>query len=159
MKIGFQTPFYSIPFGFIEWKNEGIDRIGLGLELPPDCRCLTGRDPDFVVMCLDWFEDYFHHRVTRSWTELSLNLPKSPFCQKVLMCLSQVGAGQTVTYGQLAQMSGNPRAARAVGQCMNNNPFPIVIPCHRVVSASGNPWLYAYGEEAKRELLAFERIP
>ena len=59
------------------------------------------------------------------------------FLRKVYDNCRRVPYGQTVTYGQLAILAGSPRAARAVGNCMARNPLPLVIPCHRVVPASG----------------------
>ena len=67
--------------------------------------------------------------------------------------------GKTVSYGELAGMAGSPRAARAVGNIMRQNPLMIVIPCHRVIGADGS--LRGYGGlgsglSAKRMLLELE---
>ncbi len=59
------------------------------------------------------------------------------FQQAVWRALRDIPSGTTLTYGQLAQRVGKPRAARAVGQAVGANPVPIVIPCHRVVAADG----------------------
>jgi methylated-DNA-[protein]-cysteine S-methyltransferase len=70
-----------------------------------------------------------------------------------------VGWGETVSYGELAEMSGRPRAARAVGTAMATNPLPYVIPCHRVIAAGGRIGGYGNGANAiahKRALLARE---
>lgn len=69
--------------------------------------------------------------------------------------------GETVTYGELADLSGRPRAARAVGSAMRDNPLPFVIPCHRVVAAGGKIGGYGGGRNAvalKRTLLAREGV-
>jgi methylated-DNA-[protein]-cysteine S-methyltransferase len=66
--------------------------------------------------------------------------------------------GATTTSGALAARVGRPRAARAVGTAMNRNPLPIVLPCHRVVGASGALTGYAGGLERKRALLALEGV-
>jgi methylated-DNA-[protein]-cysteine S-methyltransferase len=76
--------------------------------------------------------------------------------QRVLEQLARVEYGTTTTYGQLAALSGNPRAARAVGTIMNRNPIPIVLPCHRVVGARGQLTGYAGGLERKERLLRLE---
>jgi methylated-DNA-[protein]-cysteine S-methyltransferase len=60
------------------------------------------------------------------------------------------------TYGALARAAGRPRAARAVGTVMNRNPIPIVLPCHRVIGASGALVGYGGGLERKRKLLSLE---
>jgi len=80
----------------------------------------------------------------------------APFNRRVLDELARVEYGHTVTYGQLAARSGNPKAARAVGTIMNRNPIPIVLPCHRVVGASGKLVGYAGGLERKELLLRLE---
>ena len=76
--------------------------------------------------------------------------------QRVLAELARVEYGRTTTYGALAAATGNPRAARAVGTVMNRNPIPIVLPCHRVVGASGSLTGYAGGLERKELLLRLE---
>ncbi len=73
----------------------------------------------------------------------------------------EVGWGETVSYGELAEMAGRPRAARAVGTTMASNPLPFVIPCHRVVAAGGRIGGYGGGRNAvalKRSLLAREGV-
>jgi methylated-DNA-[protein]-cysteine S-methyltransferase len=75
---------------------------------------------------------------------------------RVLAELAQVQYGHTTTYGTLAALTGNPRAARAVGTVMHRNPIPIVLPCHRVVGASGSLTGYAGGLDRKEQLLRLE---
>jgi methylated-DNA-[protein]-cysteine S-methyltransferase len=71
----------------------------------------------------------------------------------------EVGWGETVTYGELAEMAGRPRAARFVGNVMARNPIPILIPCHRVVAAGGRLGGYgATGTDTKRWLLEREGV-
>ena len=80
----------------------------------------------------------------------------SQYNRQVLSELARVEYGQTTTYGALAALTGNPRAARAVGTIMNRNPIPIVLPCHRVVGASGSLTGYAGGLDRKEHLLRLE---
>lgn len=61
----------------------------------------------------------------------------TPFERSVLMALAKVRHGSSVSYGELAAAIGSPRAARAVGGALGKNPIPILLPCHRVLSASG----------------------
>lgn len=77
------------------------------------------------------------------------------FNEKVLRALWQVPAGEVRTYGQLAKDIGAPKAAQAVGRAMATNPFPVVIPCHRVVAASGSKGggFSAYGGMVTKEKL------
>jgi methylated-DNA-[protein]-cysteine S-methyltransferase len=78
------------------------------------------------------------------------------FNRRVLAELSRVAYGSTTTYGALAAQVGNVRAARAVGTVMNRNPVPIVLPCHRVVGASGKLVGYGGGLHRKEHLLRLE---
>jgi methylated-DNA-[protein]-cysteine S-methyltransferase len=80
----------------------------------------------------------------------------SDFSRTVLEELVHVPYGRLTTYGALAAQAGRPRAARAVGTIMNRNPIPIVLPCHRVVGATGSLVGYAGGLERKQQLLALE---
>jgi methylated-DNA-[protein]-cysteine S-methyltransferase len=80
------------------------------------------------------------------------------FNRRVLEQLARVEYGTTTTYGTLAALAGNPRAARAVGTVMNRNPIPIVLPCHRVVGANGQLTGYAGGLERKELLLRLEGV-
>lgn len=81
----------------------------------------------------------------------------TPFQIPVLTTLAErVGYGDRATYGQLAGWSGRPRAARAVGTALGSNPLCVVLPCHRVVGASGSLTGYAGGLAAKRYLLDLE---
>jgi methylated-DNA-[protein]-cysteine S-methyltransferase len=94
---------------------------------------------------------------TRRAFELDWDVrPLPAFNQRVLAELAHVEYGSTTTYGALAAVSGNPRAARAVGTVMNRNPIPIVLPCHRVVGANGKLVGYAGGLERKEQLLRLE---
>ena len=82
-----------------------------------------------------------------------------PFHRRVYEAARQVPPGQTVTYGELAQRVGSPGSARAVGQAMGKNPFPIVVPCHRVVAAGGRIGGFSAegGVSTKRRMLGIER--
>jgi methylated-DNA-[protein]-cysteine S-methyltransferase len=78
------------------------------------------------------------------------------FQRHVLFELARVPYGEVTTYGALAGRIGKPRAARAVGGALNRNPVPIILPCHRVVGASGSLVGYAGGLDRKQALLALE---
>ncbi|BBZ39888.1 methylated-DNA--[protein]-cysteine S-methyltransferase [Mycobacterium conspicuum] len=68
-----------------------------------------------------------------------------------------VSYGDTASYATLAQLSGSPRAVRAVGTACATNPIPIVVPCHRVIRSDGSVGSYRGGPAAKRALLDLER--
>ena len=99
-------------------------------------------------------DEYFEGR--RRSFDLPLDLRVAEFPAAVLHELARVPYGETDTYGRLAARAGRPRAARAVGTIMNRNPIPIVLPCHRIVGASGALTGYAGGLDVKRRLLELE---
>jgi len=72
--------------------------------------------------------------------------------------LLEVPKGKITTYGELAKAVGMKNGQRAVGRIMNKNPYPVIIPCHRVVKSDGKVGGYAYGEEIKSNMLLKEGI-
>lgn len=91
------------------------------------------------------------------WPELPLDMDRlAPFQRNVLAELAKCGRGELLTYGALAARAGVPKAARAVGRAMATNPFPLVLPCHRVVGASGKLTGFGGGLDMKRWLLELE---
>ncbi|MFD3660364.1 methylated-DNA--[protein]-cysteine S-methyltransferase [Streptomyces sp. NPDC058659] len=88
--------------------------------------------------------------------DLPLHLVGTPFQLRVWAELCRIPYGETRTYGELAEALGNPTASRAVGLANGKNPVGIVVPCHRVVGASGSLTGYGGGLDRKQRLLAFE---
>ena len=78
------------------------------------------------------------------------------FIRKALQICARIPHGQTWSYGEIARRAGSPGAARAVGQAMAKNPFPIVVPCHRVVKSDGSLGGFSGGLHFKRALLRLE---
>ena len=78
--------------------------------------------------------------------------------KKIYKKLLEVPEGKITTYGELAKAVGFTNGQRAVGKFMHNNPYPVIIPCHRVVKADGKVGGYAYGEEIKTSMLKKEGI-
>ena len=78
------------------------------------------------------------------------------FRREVVTQLADIPFGERASYGQVAQMVGNPLASRAVGSACANNPVPIILPCHRVVRSDGSIGNYGGGVEFKRYLFDFE---
>jgi methylated-DNA-[protein]-cysteine S-methyltransferase len=82
----------------------------------------------------------------------------TPFGRRVVAACRRIPLGQTRSYGQLAAICGSPGAARAVGQVMAKNRYPLVVPCHRVLAAGGalGGFSAPQGRSMKRRLLALE---
>ncbi|GBL41145.1 hypothetical protein LBMAG54_00690 [Nitrosopumilaceae archaeon] len=78
--------------------------------------------------------------------------------KKIYKKLLEVPKGKITTYGELAKAVGLKNGQRAVGKIMNKNPYPVIIPCHRVVKSDGKIGGYAYGEEIKSDMLTREGI-
>lgn len=77
----------------------------------------------------------------------------------VLNRVKQIPKGEVTTYGEIARaITGSVRAARAVGQAVAKNPYPIIIPCHRVVRTNGDVGGYSLGMETKIKLLREEGV-
>ncbi|MFJ6014956.1 methylated-DNA--[protein]-cysteine S-methyltransferase [Streptomyces sp. NPDC092952] len=88
--------------------------------------------------------------------DLPLRLDGTPFQREVWALLQHIPYGETRSYGELAEELGKPGASRAVGLANGKNPVGIIVPCHRVVGASGSLTGYGGGLDRKQRLLAFE---
>lgn len=77
---------------------------------------------------------------------------------KVYKKLLEVPPGHVTTYGELAKAVGLKNGQRAIGKIMNKNPYPSIVPCHRVVMSTGKLGGYAYGEKIKKNMLKKEGV-
>lgn len=91
--------------------------------------------------------------------DLPLAAVGTPFQHKVWDALMHIPFGETISYGELARRLGDAKASRAVGLANGKNPISIVVPCHRVIGASGDLTGYGGGLERKRWLLDHEAKP
>lgn len=100
-------------------------------------------------------EEYFAG--TRTVFDLPLDWALTgDFGRRVLAAAAAVPYGHVVTYGAIALAAGNAKASRAAGRALGANPIPIVVPCHRIVGASGKLTGYTGGLWRKERLLALE---
>jgi methylated-DNA-[protein]-cysteine S-methyltransferase len=93
------------------------------------------------------------------FTAVELDLAQiPPFSRRVYEIARAIPAGATLTYGEVATRLGDPGAARAVGQALGENPFPLIVPCHRVLAADGKLGGFSApgGVVTKRRLLTIE---
>jgi methylated-DNA-[protein]-cysteine S-methyltransferase len=121
------------------------DAVGQAGDLPPVLR-----------QAVEELREYFAGE-RREFT-LPLAPAGTPFQQQVWAALREIPYGATCSYGRIAGRIGRPKACRAVGMANNRNPIAIVVPCHRVVGASGALVGYAAGLEVKEKLLALESM-
>ncbi|KAM4032050.1 methylated-DNA--protein-cysteine methyltransferase [Anomaloglossus baeobatrachus] len=126
------------------------------------------KDPQEMIaplqQCADWLHAYFTEpRQAEKCPVPAFHHPlfqKDSFQKTVLLSLlKNVSVGKTITYKELAELSGNSKAARAVGGAMRNNPVPLIIPCHRVICSDGKIGNYSGGtrNNVKLWLLAHEK--
>ena len=145
-------------------SNEGLAAISFQQRADEELERLTRiagpgvlRSPRSIDEARRELDEYFSGR--RRVFDMRLDLRGlAPFTISVLDELAKVPFGETTTYGALAARVGRPRAARAVGTVMNRNRIPIVLPCHRVVGASGSLVGYAGGLDRKVTLLELEGV-
>jgi methylated-DNA-[protein]-cysteine S-methyltransferase len=110
-----------------------------------------------LALTRDTLSAYLEGDDDRLELPVDLGLVRAPFRREVLETLHrEVGRGEVVTYGALAERSGRPRAFRAAASACARNPVPIVVPCHRVLPGSGGLGNYGGGVERKRVLLSLE---
>lgn len=101
------------------------------------------------------FEEYLAG--TRKAYDIPYLITGTPFQKAVMIAMSRIPYGSTMSYGELARAAGYPNAYRAVGTVCATNALPFLLPCHRVIQAGGKMGLYGGGESLKRRLLDLEK--
>jgi methylated-DNA-[protein]-cysteine S-methyltransferase len=132
----------------ILWKNDNPNRVKVGT-------LMENQIHPILLETERQLQEYFTGR--RKSFSLKLDLQGTKFQNSVWQALLGIPFGETRSYGQLARQLGNPRAMRAVGAANGRNPISIVVPCHRVIGASGKLTGFAGGLETKAHLLELER--
>jgi len=112
-------------------------------------------NPEPLQGALNQLEAYFAGKLKTF--SLNVCLDVTPFQKKVLTTLRRVPYGKTISYGELAEKIGTPKASRAVGQANAKNPIPVVIPCHRVIGSNGKLTGFGGGVAVKKALLDLEQ--
>jgi len=158
--MGVRHTVTDSPVGPLTLVGDGAALIGLYFEGHLRTPRLTDRGPraddgfDAVVRQLG---EYFAG--TRREFDLELAPRGSAFERQVWSLLTKIPYGETRTYGQLAAELGDPGGAQAAGNANGWNPISIIVPCHRVIGASGSLAGYAGGLGRKRFLLSLEEPP
>ena len=128
----------------------GLESILFGYREPEGGRRDFGANAAVVTQLNEYFSG------NRVVFDLRLAPQGTSFQRLVWEQLLQIPSGETRSYGDIARALGKPGAARAIGMANNQNPIPIVIPCHRVIGANGALTGYAGGLGVKARLLALE---
>lgn len=153
-----QGPAINIVFHVNEQVIHKIDLTpsktqGLSLEIWSD-----RRDENINEKICTWIDQYAQGQHPEILIPLALDhLPH--FTRDVLFIMQRIPFGTVYSYGDVARMLGAPKSARAVGGTCRRNPFPLVVPCHRVIDSGRNLRGYsAGGIEVKKVLLDFEEV-
>lgn len=132
----------------ILWEGEDYKRTKLSVPVRQD-------ESPVLLQTKQQLKEYFENK--RKVFEVPLDLKGTEFQIKVWEALLTIPYGITKTYGDLARILGDIKAVRAVGGALNKNPVSIIVPCHRIVGASGKLVGFAGGIENKSVLLDLER--
>lgn len=116
---------------------------------------VKSEDHPLLVETEQQLNEYFDGK--RKVFDLPFDITGSDFQMSVWMEILNIPFGETWTYGELARKLGDSKMARAVGTALNRNPVPIIIPCHRVIGASGKLVGFGGGLENKHILLRLEQ--
>ncbi len=151
---------YSLhtPIGKVRlvWQAPGcVAEILLPSAATAHDRC-RGIPPGWLAGFVRQLRDYFAGKpVEFDLTVLDLS-GATDFQQRVRTVVAAIPPGETMSYAAVAAAAGSPGAARAVGTVMSGNPFPLAIPCHRVIAANGKLGGFGGGLDMKRWLLDHE---
>ncbi len=146
--------FYTSPIGIIEinYENDYIISIAFSNNNEKFSNAL---DPSFIKDFKNQLDEYFIGK--RQEFNIKSLLHGTEFQEKVWHELAKIPYGQTRSYKEIAIAIGNPKASRAVGLANNKNPLALIIPCHRVIGASGKLVGYRGGISIKEYLLSLEQ--
>ena len=152
---------YDSPLGAMTMASDGFCLIGLGFDGQKcfasilDKGCEERDDLPIFDETRRWLDLYFAGKVPDFTPALLMRA--NDFRRRVWEVLLTIPYGKTMTYGEIAQRIGKPRAAQAVGGAVGHNPISLIIPCHRVIGVDGSLTGYAGGIERKKWLLKMEK--
>jgi methylated-DNA-[protein]-cysteine S-methyltransferase len=138
------------------WVVEGDERAVTRVIMPHEkARASHGDAPKAVKAAAEQLAEYFAGG-RRRFSVSRAPVPATPFQQEVWDALCAIPYGEVRTYGDVAAAVGRPRAMRAIGNANHANPWPVLVPCHRVVAANGGLGGYGGGLDVKLFLLDLE---
>lgn len=160
--IGFATGDCSLGCVLVATTAKGICAILLGDEAAALAADLAGRFPSARISADAAFGDLVERVIAYvdapgNGIGLPLDIRGTAFQRQVWEVLQSIPAGETRSYSQVADMIGNPQAARAVATACAANQLAVVVPCHRVVARDGGLAGYRWGVDRKRDLLQREK--
>ncbi len=149
----------ALEFTTVEGPNRGQERLTrlnarLGRWFPP--HEIVDRESPTIARTRGWLTAYFGGTAAEIG-DLPLDMRGAPFEKRVWTALTAIPPGQTTSYGAIARALDAEGASRAVGAANGANPVAIIVPCHRVIGASGSLTGYGGGLERKTWLIEHER--
>lgn len=132
---------------FVEEDKEGFDEV---MNLFPEASYTNASDP-IQQKALGVFSGQY-----QGPQKINIHLKGTDFQLKVWEALLKIPMGKLSSYGKLADEIGNPKASRAVGSAVGDNPIAFIIPCHRVIQSTGTYGQYRWGSTRKSALIAWE---
>lgn len=147
--------FYETIIGLLGIKENGTDITEIYFGKDKISNNIELKETLLIKKTIYQLEEYFEGK------RKSFDLPFEPkgteFQKSVWNELLKIPYGETCSYGEIAKRIGNPKASRAIGMANNRNPISIIIPCHRVIGASGKLVGYGGGIDIKEKLLNLEK--
>ena len=144
--------YYNSNIGIIKLTYEANSLLKLDIvneiELPNEKN-------EFTDKIFSQIQEYLEGK-RKNFENINLKLTGTDFQLKVLNEIKKIPYGKISTYKEVAILIGNEKACRAVGNALNKNPIPIIIPCHRIVGSSGDLTGFAYGVDLKKKLIELE---
>ncbi len=144
--------YFESPIGFVEIiadKNY-LRAVKFIDELPEEKK----KGNKITISARKQLKEYFNGK--RKTFELPFEFKGTEFQNEVWKALTKIPFGSVVTYQDIAKLTGNEKAVRAVGSANGKNPIPIIVPCHRVIAKNGKLSGYAGGVERKEWLIEHE---
>ena len=142
---------YNTIIGPIEIVEEDGYIIKLGFSIDDK---VEKEETSLIKVTYKQIEEYLLGN--RKKITVPIKLKGTEFQKKVWNALLEIPYGKTMSYKQIAEKIGNPKACRAVGMANHNNPIAIIVPCHRVIGNNRKLVGYAGGVEVKQKLLEIE---
>jgi O-6-methylguanine DNA methyltransferase len=169
----FDTPLGICGIAWREPEYASGQPVVLSLQLPEETEQLTGKKiagrgggskasppPPFIAAIVAKIRRHLGGDI-QDFTDISVGYDGiGAFARQVYQVCRKIPAGSTMSYGEMAAAINHPGAARAVGQALGKNPIPLLIPCHRVLTATGSAGGFSAfgGVETKARLLALEGV-
>lgn len=138
--------------------DHGLQALHLDMDSSKDFKIDPSwvENKDFFEVVITQLNEYFAG--FRKEFSIKLNPNGTYYQKKVWHLLQKIPYGKVYSYKDIAELSGNPKASRAVGMANSKNPIPLIIPCHRVIGSNNKLTGFAYGVEMKAELLKLEGV-